>query len=55
MDWQFLLIITSIAIIGVHFGNVMSRQISGIKLKKAFGWFTLAMGCWILVRETLLS
>ncbi|UXE65491.1 MAG: sulfite exporter TauE/SafE family protein [Chryseotalea sp. WA131a] len=55
MDWQFLLIITSIAIVGVHFGNVMSRQISGIKLKKVFGWFTLAMGCWILVRETLLS
>jgi uncharacterized protein len=54
MDWQFLLTITAIAIVGVHFGNVLSKKIPGIKLKKAFGWFTLAMGCWILVRETLL-
>ncbi len=54
MDWKFLLTITAIAIVGVHIGNVLSRKISGIKLKKAFGWFTLAMGCWILIRETLL-
>jgi uncharacterized protein len=54
MDWRFLLTITAIAIVGVHIGNVLSRKIPGIKLKKAFGWFTLAMGCWILIRETLL-
>jgi uncharacterized protein len=55
MDWTFLLTVTAIAIVGVHIGNVLSRKISGIKLKKAFGWFTLAMGCWILIRETVLS
>jgi uncharacterized membrane protein YfcA len=55
MDWIFLLTITSIAIVGVHFGNVLSRKIPSDKLKKGFGWFTLAMGCWILVKETLLS
>ncbi|MFN5431352.1 MAG: sulfite exporter TauE/SafE family protein [Cyclobacteriaceae bacterium] len=54
MDWKFLLTLTAIAIVGVHFGNVLSRKIPGIKLKKAFGWFTLAMGCWILTKETLL-
>jgi uncharacterized protein len=54
MDWQFLITITAIAIVGVHIGNILSRKIPGIKLKKAFGWFTLAMGCWILIRETLL-
>jgi uncharacterized protein len=54
MDWKFLLTITAIAIVGVHIGNVLSRKIPGIKLKRAFGWFTLAMGCWILIRETLL-
>jgi uncharacterized protein len=54
MDWKFLLTITAIAIVGVHIGNVLSKKIPGIKLKKAFGWFTLAMGCWILIRETLL-
>ena len=51
MDWPFLLSVTGIAIIGVHFGNVYSRKIPGIKLRKAFGWFTLAMGCWILFKE----
>jgi hypothetical protein len=54
MDWTFLLTLTAIAIVGVHIGNVLSRKIPGIKLKKAFGWFTLAMGCWILAKETLL-
>ncbi|MFM8912645.1 MAG: sulfite exporter TauE/SafE family protein, partial [Flammeovirgaceae bacterium] len=29
MDWTFLLTITAIAIVGVHFGNVLSRKISG--------------------------
>jgi len=51
MDWPFLLSVTAIAIIGVHFGNVYSRRIPGIKLRKAFGWFTLAMGTWILIKE----
>jgi len=54
MDWQFLLTITAIAIVGVHTGNVLSRRISNIKLRKAFGWVTLCMGCYILVREILL-
>jgi hypothetical protein len=54
MDWQFLITLTAIAIVGVHFGNVLSKKIPGIKLKKAFGWFTLAMGWWILIRETVL-
>jgi len=55
MDWPFLLSLTAIAIVGVHIGNVLSRKISGITLKKAFGLFTLAMGCWILAKETFLS
>ncbi len=55
VDWPFLLTITAIAIVGVHFGNVLSKKVSGVQLKKAFGWFTLAMGCWILVREILLA
>ena len=30
MDWQFLITITAIAIVGVHFGNVLSKKIPGI-------------------------
>ncbi len=51
MNWPFLLSVTVIAIIGVHFGNVYSRKIPGVKLRKVFGWFTLAMGSWILFKE----
>ena len=51
MNWPFLLSVTVIAIVGVHFGNVYSRKIPGVKLRKAFGWFTLAMGSWILIKE----
>jgi uncharacterized membrane protein YfcA len=51
MNWPFLLSVTVIAIVGVHFGNVYSRKIPGVKLRKAFGWFTLAMGSWILFKE----
>jgi uncharacterized protein len=52
MDWRFLLTVTLLAIAGVHFGNVLAKKISNHQLKKAFGWFTLAMGLFILVRET---
>jgi len=51
MDWPFLLTITGLAVIGILVGNLLSRKISSARLRKAFGWFILVMGCWILVRE----
>jgi uncharacterized membrane protein YfcA len=51
IDWKFLLIVTGLAITGVHFGNLLSKKISNQHLRVAFGWFTLAMGGYILVRE----
>ena len=51
MDWTFLLVFTSIAIVGVFVGNQLSRRISGVALRKAFGWFTLLMGSSILFWE----
>ena len=32
-------------------GTYLARFIPGVKLKPAFGWFTLAMGTFILVPE----
>lgn len=55
MDWPFLLSITSLAVIGILIGNKLSGSVSAIKLRKSFGWFVLAMGCWILIREVLIS
>lgn len=51
MDWELLLTISSIAIIGIFLGNVLSRKIDGASLKKGFGWFVLVMGTYILLKE----
>jgi uncharacterized membrane protein YfcA len=51
MDWQFLLTITSLAVVGILIGNFISRRIAALYLRKAFGWFTLVVGAWILLKE----
>jgi uncharacterized protein len=51
MDWRFLLTITCLAIFGILIGNKVQRRFSSQKLRKAFGWMILAMGCYILIRE----
>ena len=51
MDWPFLLSISGLAIGGIVIGNYLSHRIESSKLKIAFGWVTLFMGCYILFRE----
>jgi uncharacterized membrane protein YfcA len=53
MDWSFLLTITGLAISGILIGNKLSHKFSARRLRKSFGWFVLAMGCWIILREFL--
>lgn len=48
IDWNFLLIFTGIAVVGIFIGTWLSQFISGAKLKKGFGWFVLIMGIYIL-------
>lgn len=55
IDWFFLLSITSLAVLGILAGNFLSRRILSLYLRKAFGWLTLLMGCWILLREFVLN
>ena len=55
LDWLLLISVTALAIAGIFVGNRLSRNIDGNKLKKAFGWFVLVMGIYILVRELLLN
>jgi uncharacterized membrane protein YfcA len=55
IQWPFLLTISSLAIGGVFIGNWLSTKIKGAHLRVAFGWFTLAIGCWILIKETILQ
>jgi uncharacterized protein len=54
MDWPLLLTVTAVAIVGTFIGNHYSRKISQERLKKGFGWFTLLVGAWILVKEFLM-
>ncbi|MDT0557029.1 sulfite exporter TauE/SafE family protein [Ichthyenterobacterium sp. W332] len=53
IDWKFLLTFTSISILGILFGIYLSKLISGKKLKKGFGWFTLIMAIYIIFKELL--
>lgn len=53
IDWTFLAIFSSIAIFGILVGSMLSKKISGDKLKPAFGWFVLIMGIYIIVMEVL--
>lgn len=54
IDWYLLLTITLIAVTGIFLGGRLSRKFNSSQLKKGFGWFVLAMGCFILVKELLL-
>lgn len=54
-DWSLLGSVTALAVLGIFLGNRMSRSIDGEKLKKAFGWFVLLMGIYILIRELYLN
>ncbi len=51
IDWNFLMIFSAIAIIGILVGSVLSKRIPNEKLKPAFGWFVLMMGLYIISKE----
>jgi uncharacterized membrane protein YfcA len=51
IEWKFLLSFSAISILGIFIGNYLSKKIPGEKLRKWFGWFALAMGMYILIRE----
>jgi uncharacterized membrane protein YfcA len=51
IDWQLLLSVTALAIIGIFAGNALSKKVSAQHLKKAFGWFVMVMGIYIIIKE----
>lgn len=53
INWNFLLIITMIAVAGIFVGGLLSKRIPAANLKKGFGWFVLVMGIYIIAREVL--
>ena len=55
IDWFLLLPIAGIAIAGIFIGNSLQPYISASHLKKGFGWFVLAMGIYIIIRELIFN
>jgi uncharacterized protein len=53
-NWTFLLTFTTLSVAGIFIGSFLSKKIEGNRLKVAFGWFVLAMGIYIILKELLL-
>lgn len=51
IEWTFLLTFTAISILGILIGGLLSKYISGKKLKKSFGFFVLIMAVYIIFKE----
>lgn len=51
MAWSFLVLTTSIALVGIFVGSYAGRFIPASKLKPAFGWFVLLMGSYVLFTQ----
>ena len=55
MDWQLLISVTILAIIGIFIGNALGKKVSANSLKKGFGWFVLVMGIYIIIKELFIK
>ena len=53
IDWQFLIIFSSLSIIGIFIGIAMNSKVSPLKLKKGFGWFVLVSGTLMLTERII--
>lgn len=55
IDWQLLLSVSALAIIGLFLGVLMSKKIEESKLKPIFAVFIFLMGIAILVKELIFN
>ncbi|MEL0026645.1 MAG: sulfite exporter TauE/SafE family protein [Schleiferiaceae bacterium] len=51
IDWNLLLSVTAIAVVGIFIGIYLAKFIDGKKLKKGFGWFVLLMAVYIIGKQ----
>lgn len=54
INFQFIMIVSIIAIAGIFLGSHLSRYIESRKLKSGFGWFVLVMGIYVIFNEVVL-
>lgn len=55
LNWKFLIIISAVCGVGILLGSLLSNKIPSKKLKPAFGWFTLCVGVFVLIKELFLN
>lgn len=55
IDWNFLIIFTTIAIAGIFVGVFLGKIVDGAKLKKGFGYFIIVMAVFIFVMEFIIK
>lgn len=51
VDWEFLMIFSLVAAVGIIAGSYSSSKIDSAKLKPLFGWFVMVIGVFIIVKE----
>ncbi|MGI5271162.1 sulfite exporter TauE/SafE family protein [Nonomuraea sp. CA-218870] len=51
IDWSLALPVTAAAVVGGLAGGALAGRIDADRLRKAFGWFVLAMGGFVLVQQ----
>ena len=51
VDWIFLVKVSAVAAVGIAVGSAFVHKVKEEMLKKAFGWFVLAMGAVILLEQ----
>ena len=54
INFQFIIIVSIIAIAGIFLGSHISKYIESRKLKSGFGWFVLVMGIYVIFNEVVL-
>jgi len=54
IDYQFMIIFSLFAMVGILAGSYLTRFIGNEKLKPMFGWSVLVMGVCILIKELIL-
>jgi uncharacterized membrane protein YfcA len=55
IDWKLLQFFTLASIFGIFLGNIIFKKVEDKKLKISFGWFVLAMGIYIIIKEVFWS
>ncbi|WP_433345527.1 sulfite exporter TauE/SafE family protein [Microtetraspora malaysiensis] len=51
IDWPIALYVTAAAVVGGLIGGQLAGRIQADRLRKAFGWFVLVMGVFVLSRQ----